>query len=147
MQNEQESDQESLSRKRRRARRKMKEKGNDARFSAHPKRKKQVPESQREARAMISKMHEMHGDLEEKIRFIQDRIHLLPEPLQKLAADPQCYLKEHLEILEKFEKDLKEEMITILGSENLPPSKKEESKDKKKNRRARPGKKGWISLE
>ncbi|MEM1283555.1 MAG: hypothetical protein AAGG81_08385, partial [Chlamydiota bacterium] len=84
------------------------------RLSARPKKlkakgtlkgaKKDEPVS--EAKEMLRRIEEMYTDLEEKLHYVYDHMHLLPVELQKIVHQPDIFFGEHEEILRVFEEDL-----------------------------------------
>lgn len=128
------------------------------RLSARPKKLKAKAESQStkkeeplsEAKQMIRRIEEMYGELEDKLQYVYDHIHLLPDDLQKIVHQPEVFVGEHKKILEIFEKDLEAKVINVLGESKFEAQKKRLKKKRaKKGRRAQKlrGKKRWIPLQ
>lgn len=127
-------------------------------LSARPKKLKTKAESRAEgvgeelsdAKQMLKKIEEMYGDLENKLKYVYDHIHLLPKELQTIVHQPEIFIEEHKKILGIFQEDLESKVVKILGKTQFEAQKKKQKKKKmKKSRRAQKlrGKKRWIPLQ
>lgn len=103
-----------------------------------------------EAREMLQKIKEMHGDLEEKLNYVYNNLSLLPPALQKVAMEPERFLEEHEVIMKRFKSDLEKKLADIFGQMTIDKQKKLAAKmSAERGRKIQKlrGKNRWISLE
>lgn len=104
-----------------------------------------------DAKAMLRRIAEMFDDLENRLEYIHQNIHVLPKELQKFLTHPEEVIKNHDQLVEEYERRIEEKLITILGDKNfgLERKRRMNKKVKKRGRKAQKlrGQKKWIPMD
>lgn len=103
-----------------------------------------------EAKQMLKKIEGLYGQLEDQLAEVYQNLHILPLELQKLATEPEIFLKDHDVILQTYEEDMEAKLEKIFGRTKVLRKKRKKAKKKaKRGRKAQKlrAKKKWIPLD